>query len=196
MLDDGGESLQLDARIDHDRADADLHGTFELGDRLVVAVQAEAGGVGARGERDGQLAAGGDVDGEAFLGDPAHDLGREERLAGVVDARLHAAARGRVGERFTHFAGAAAHGILVEHVQRSSETGTQLGDADARDLELAVGITRGRGRPHQRREHVRIGRFGEPRGHERAVGGGGHVRNQSCGVGLPSVTSRPAVLEV
>ena len=37
----GGEPLDLDRAVDHDRADADLDGALELGHALVVAVEAE-----------------------------------------------------------------------------------------------------------------------------------------------------------
>ena len=73
----------------------DLDGALELGDALVVAVEAEPRGIGARREGDGELAAGADVDREALLGHPADDLGGQERLAGVVHARLHAVQRPR-----------------------------------------------------------------------------------------------------
>ena len=69
--------LDLDLAVDDDRADAGGDRALELGDRLVVAVEPDAGGVGARGQRDGELAAGAHVDREARLGHPAHDLAPE-----------------------------------------------------------------------------------------------------------------------
>ena len=61
-------------------------GPVDLGDALVVAVQAEPRRVDPGGERDGELAAAAHVDVEAGLGHPAGDLGAQERLAGVVHA--------------------------------------------------------------------------------------------------------------
>ncbi len=50
-----GDPLDLDVAVDDDRADADLDRAGDLGDRLVVAVEADARGVGAAGEGDGEL---------------------------------------------------------------------------------------------------------------------------------------------
>ena len=78
-LDDRGEALELDPAVDHDRADAHLDGALELGDRLVVAVEAEASRVGAGGEGDRELSPGAHVDREALFGDPADHLGATGR---------------------------------------------------------------------------------------------------------------------
>ena len=67
-----------------------------------------------------------DVDGEALVGDPAHDLGAQERLAGVVDARLHAVRLDRRAECGQGAAGVLAHLVLVDDVQRRAELVAQL----------------------------------------------------------------------
>ena len=71
--------------VEHDTPDAGLDGPLDLGDGLVVAVQGDALGGHAGGERGGQLAAGADVEVEPFLVQPPHDGAGEERLAGVED---------------------------------------------------------------------------------------------------------------
>ena len=83
------------------RPTPDLERAAQLGDGLVVAVQADALGRELGLERHGELAAGADVEVEALLGDPAGGRDAEERLAGVVDvgavgnASLNARARRR-----------------------------------------------------------------------------------------------------
>ena len=67
-----------------------------------------------------------DVDGEALVGDPAHDLGAQERLAGVVDARLHAVRLDRRAEGGERAARVRAHLVLVDDVQRRAERVAQL----------------------------------------------------------------------
>jgi hypothetical protein len=163
-------SARARSRVDHDRADADLDGALELGDRLVVAVQAEADGSAPAASATAS-SAGGDVDGEALLGHPAHDLGREERLAGVVDVRgtpRRAAAR----EGVTHLARA---GARRPRRGRTAECRTARAGRTPTPAISSSPSRHARRRPHQRGERVRIGRFGEPRGHERTVGGGGHA---------------------
>ncbi len=79
--------FDLDHAVDHDDADAGRDRPFDFGDRLVVSVETETGGVDAGGERDGKLSAAADVDVEAGLADPAGDLGGQEGLARVVHLR-------------------------------------------------------------------------------------------------------------
>ena len=55
---------------------------------LVVAVEADPLHREARPLRDGELAAGADVEAESLLGDPAGDRRAEERLAGVEDVAV------------------------------------------------------------------------------------------------------------
>ena len=192
-LDDRREALDLDRAVDDDGADAGLDGPLELGDALVVAVEAQSRRVGTRGECHRELARRADVDGESLLGDPADDLGGQERLARVVDPRLHAVEGGRGPERVERAARVLAHLVLVDHVERRSELLAQRGDRHIGDAEDAVvGARRGIG-PDARREGVRVIRHGEPRGGQRAgVRGGGHGWDQSVGASAQGRPDRPS----
>ncbi len=149
-LDDRGEALDLDQAVDDDRAHAGLDGLLELGDALVVAVEPEAGRVGARGEGHGELTAAAHIDREALFGDPAHDLGAEERLAGVVHARLHAVKGRRGAEGVESASRVRAHLVLVHHIQRCAESLAQRGRGYAAELQHAV-VVASRRRPARRR---------------------------------------------
>ncbi len=137
-------------------------------------MEAQQSGIGTRRERDRELSAGTDVDREALLHHPAHDLGREERLPRVVDAGACSVAPGGALERVESRGRMGADLVLVEHIERSAETGREITDGDTRDHELAVARALGRGGPHGLRQIVRVGRDGEPRGHVGAGGRGGH----------------------
>ena len=117
-LHDRGEAVEFDPAVDHDRADADVDGVLEFHDALVVAVEPQPRGVGSRGQRDGELTARADVDREALVGDPADDLGAQERLARVVDARLHAVRLDRRPEGRERAPGVVAH--LVPRRRRTA----------------------------------------------------------------------------
>src|SRR5690606_30268429 len=80
-------TLDFDDTVDDDRTDTHLDGTVDLGEALVVAVQAEPGSVDAGSERDREFPATRDINVETLLGHPPCDLGRQERLACVVDLR-------------------------------------------------------------------------------------------------------------
>ena len=175
---DRRKALELDPAVEHDRADADLHGAVEFGDRLVVAVESQARGFCTGGERDGQLPAAADVDRQALFGDPAHHLGREEGLAGVVHPGLHAPGRGGRAERGERAPGVRAHLVLVEHVERSAERVAQPIGAHPRDAQHAVIVALGGGGPDRRHEVVRVGGDAEPVGNRRS-GGRGHGVDQS-----------------
>ena len=120
--------------VDDDPAHPELDGPLELGDRLVVAVEAdpvhrEAGPLGDR-----ELTAGADVEVQSLLGDPPGDRRTEERLACVVDV----AAREPVAER----PGAGAEVLLVQDVRRGTVLGHQVGQPDSPDLEGTVDLAR------------------------------------------------------
>ena len=83
----GRDALDLDDAVDHDGTDPGSDGTVDLGKTLVVAVEAEPRRLNPCGQGDRHLAATGDVDVEALLGNPAGDLGAQKRLARVVDLR-------------------------------------------------------------------------------------------------------------
>ena len=126
---------------------------------------------------------------EALVGDPAHDLGAQERLARVVDARLHAVRLDRRAERGERAARVLAHLVLVDDVQRRAERVAQLRGRDAGDAQDAVVVAVGGCRPHARGERIRIVRRQEPVRGER--GGGGQLgpivervlRRDCCGRG-------------
>ena len=91
---------------------------------LVVAVEADPGRVEAGPQRDGQLAAGADVEAEPLLGDPAGDRGAEERLAGVEDVVRR--------ERVAEGPGPGPEVGLVEDVRRGAVLGDQVGERHSR----------------------------------------------------------------
>ena len=174
-LHDRAEALDLDQAVDDDRPDADLDRALQLGEGLVVAVEAETGRVGTRRQRDRELAARADVDGQALLGHPAHHLGAEERLAGVVHARLHAVQGRRRAEGLQRATRGLADELLVEDVQRRAESVSQLGRRDAPEPEHAVVVALRRRRPHRRSERVRVVGHVQPGGSGGAgVRVGGH----------------------
>jgi hypothetical protein len=203
-LDDRREPLDLDETVDDDRPDPDLDRALELGDRLVVAVEAETRGIGARRERHGELAAGAHVDREPLFGDPPHHLGAEEGLAGVVDPRLHAVQRRRGAERIERPPRGGAHLVLVQDVQGGSEALTERRGGDAAERQDSRIVAAGRGGPHGGREAVRIGGRLEPGrsdgagvrvgGHGGPIGGGFDavaVRATGCGANAGPAESRP-----
>ena len=89
------QPLELDEVVDHDVADAGVERHPQLGLALGVAVQVDLLGVEARVEREVQLAARGDVAGQALLGEEAQDRRRRERLGGEVDLEVVGALRRR-----------------------------------------------------------------------------------------------------
>ena len=109
---DGVEAVELVVRVEHDVADAGRQGLAQLVLRLGVAVHVGAAGVEAAAQRQRQLAAGGDVAGQALLGEHAVDGGARERLGGEQDVEVVVAGRQRVDEG----AGAAAQVVLHHDV--------------------------------------------------------------------------------
>jgi hypothetical protein len=157
--------LDLDLAVDDDRADAGRHRALDLGDRLVVAVESEPRGFGARGQRDGELAAGAHVDAEARLGDPAHDRRGEERLARVIDRHGRVdGCRGRL-ERGEDPRSARPRVGLVDHVERRAESLGELGDGDAGHDEAAVGVAVRALGPHLRGQGIGVIGHAEPSGY-------------------------------
>jgi hypothetical protein len=157
------DPLDLDLAVDDDHADAHGHGSIDLGDRLVVAMEAEPGRVDPGGERDGEFSPAAHVDVQAGLGDPARDLGGEERLSGVVDPGGRADAGELAIERLAHEGRARTNVRLIDHEERRAETGGEVRDGHAGDLELTGCRARRPVRPEPGCERVRIGRMGEPR---------------------------------
>ena len=94
----------------------------------------DAGGVEARGERDVQLAAGGDVDREPLLGEQLVGGGGREGLAGEEDLAVDAAAL----EGLAVGAGAGAQVVLGVDVGGGAVLFDELDDVAAADLELAL----------------------------------------------------------
>ena len=179
---DRRQTLDLDRAVDDDRADADLDGALELGDRLVVAVEAEGCRSDARRERDLQLAAGAHVDAESFVDHPARDRRGQQRLARVVHLRGRAvvAAAASKAERKAR---------ARERTSSSSITSSgvpyvcgESGRGDAGDPQFSVG-DRGLRRPATRRRGDRSRRRAR-----RAIPGRasrqGKARNTNRGTGL------------
>ena len=129
------EPVELVAAVDHDAADALVAGPGQLGVGLVVAVQDEALGRHARGQRDVQLAAGGDVEVHALLVDEPGHRQAQERLAGVAHA---------VAERGDGLAAPRTQVVLVVDEQRRAELGDQVGGRAPADGQPAVVADAGR----------------------------------------------------
>ncbi len=138
---------------------------------LLLPWKPEPRGIGSCGEGDGELAAGADVDGEPLVGDPAHDLGAQERLAGVVDAGLHAVRLDRGAEGREGAPRVRAHLFFVDDVQRRAVAVAQLRCGDSADVEHAVVVAMSGCRPHALGERVRVIRRQEPVRGERSGGG-------------------------
>ena len=130
---DALDLVDLVHRVDEDAMDAGLEGEADLRVRLIVAVQADAVGVhpGAQGQT--QLSERGGVDTQALGGDKARDVGAQEGLASVegVTAVHSVAIPELLGHRAGPHAGAAAHGLDVEHEGGRAELVGDAGQVDA-----------------------------------------------------------------
>ncbi len=184
-----GDALHLLVAVEDDRADPDLDGAGDLGVGLVVAVEAEHPRVDTAGQGDRELPAGADVDAEVRLGHPRGDLGRQERLAGVVDVRTGADPAERVREGGPHAHGSGLHVALVDHVEGCAELPGEVRGGDPAHGELAV-VRPGRGRgPDARRQRGGVRREPQPRRGKGVLAHG--TRSYRAVRSLPSgVTSR------
>ena len=107
------EPVDLGEGVDDDPADPGVERLGQLGDALVVAVQADPVQVDPGPLHNRELAAGAHVDAQSLLAHPAGDRGAEERLAGVVDVPA--------GERLGEGAGPGPQVGLVQHVRRGTD---------------------------------------------------------------------------
>ena len=115
-----GQAVDLLDRVDDDATHADLDGTAQLGDGLVVAVQADVLGRELGAQCDSELTAGADVEPQTLLDHPARGGDTEERLAGVVDVGVR--------ERVTEGASPGAEVVLVDDVGGGAELSGEVGD--------------------------------------------------------------------
>ena len=109
-------------------------------ERLVGAVQRDPLGRESGAQREPQLAAGADVQRQPLVVQPAHDLGAQERLSGVVHAV--GAAEG-VGEIL---AAAAEVGLVDDH-QRGAVLLGEVADVDAGQAQRAGAVAGRAARP-------------------------------------------------
>ncbi len=117
------DAVELVERVDDDAPHSGLQRGCELGFRLVVAVEDDPGGREADALRDVQLAAGGDVEVQAFLLDEFGHGDAEKRLARVGH---------RVGtEGVAVFAAAEAQLVFAVDVERRAEEVGELLDVAA-----------------------------------------------------------------
>ena len=131
----GGQLTQpgdLGERVDNDPPDTGGQRLAELGDALVVAVQADTVQVHPGPLDHGQLAAGADVDAQPLLAHPAGDRGAQEGLGRVVDVPA--------GEGLGEGPGPRPQVGLVQHVRRRADLFGDLGGRDPGDGEDTVGI--------------------------------------------------------
>ena len=124
----------------HDVRDSGLDGSGQFGDRFVVAVQRDPLGREVGMQRDGQFAAGADVQRQAFLVDPAGDFAAQERLAGIVHV-------GAAAERGRDLAAARPEVVLVDDEQRRAVLLGERRQRDAADADHAVVAANGVARP-------------------------------------------------
>ena len=127
-------ALDLVEGVEDQVADAGAGGEEDLLVGLVVAVHVDAVGVEAGPQRHVQLAAGGDVDREALLGEEPVGGGAGQRLAGEEDLEVVAAAL----EGLAVGAGAGADVVLGVDVGGGAELGRELDHVAAGHLEVAA----------------------------------------------------------
>ena len=181
-----GHELDLGEGVHDDPAEAVVEGAGDLGGGLVVPVQGDPGGLHAAAQGDGQLPARGGVHVEALLAQPAHHLGGQEGLAGVVDGDLGPDPRERLGEGGAELAGARPEGVLGVDVGGSAVALGELRDGDPRDGQHAVLAAAERLGPDDGVEGVEVLGDAEPgRCQGGAPGAGGRV-------GGHAITSSPA----
>ena len=158
----GGDPLDLDQAVEHDDADAHLHGTVDLGHRLVVAVEAESLRRDSGGERDGELSPAAHVDAESGVGDPPRHLGAEERLARVVHLGRGADAGELAVEALAGVLGAGADIRFVHHIERSAELCGEFLRVDAGELQASGCAAQRVRRPHRLGQVVGVPRMLQP----------------------------------
>ena len=157
-----GDPLDLDDAVDDQHPDTGTDSPVDLCERLVVAVEAEAVWRDTGRERDGEFASAADIDVEAGLGDPAGDLGAEERLARVVHLGGGSDAGELSGEGIMGEAGAVADIRLIHRVDGGAELPRNLDRAHSGDLQDAGCRPHRVLRPHRCGERVGIPGHGEP----------------------------------
>ena len=135
----GVERRDLGERVDDHVADAVVERQLELGGGLVVAVKEDVGGRKGGRASGRQLAARGDVEGQALLGHELDHRPARERLAGIDDARL----AGVAGKGRDVGAALVAQRLLVVDEQRRAERVGELDHVAAADLEVTGGVVAG-----------------------------------------------------
>ena len=131
------EPVDVVGVVDDDHADAGGERVADVAVALGVAVQQDVRGIEAGGERDRQLAGGGDVAAEPLLGqDPRHRRARQ-RLGREVHVGLGVAAR-RTPSRYSR--AVVAQALLVDHERGRAELGREVGERAAADGQAALGV--------------------------------------------------------
>ena len=142
--------IDLDHRVQHHVTDAGFNGRGEFVDGFVVAVQCDSLSRKSGVQRDSQLTAAGDVERQTLLGDPASDLGAQERLGCVMHVVSAAEGRG-------HRSAPAAKVVLVDHEQRRSVLLGQSSHGDTGHPDHSVGAAAEVTRPDIRRQGRHLG---------------------------------------
>ncbi len=139
-------AVDLIEGVEDQVADAGAGGKEDLLVALVVAVHVDASGIEAGAQRHVQLAARGDVDREALLGEEPVGGGAGQRLAGEEHFRLGPASlEGRpVG------AGTGAHVVFGVDVGGCAELRRQIDDVATGDLEMTALVDAALSRVHRR----------------------------------------------
>ena len=161
---DGGDTLDLVEGVDDDAAHALVERRADLGDALVVAVQADPLPRHAGPQCDGELTAGADVEVQPLVVDPPGHLGAEERLAGIEDVGPTRETVEHLGIRLLEIPCARTEVILVDDVCRGAELSCQLGDAHSADGQHPVATAADRRRPQRGYESIDVDRGPQPGG--------------------------------
>ncbi len=136
---DALEAVDVVGVVDHDQPHAGGDRVAEVAVGLRVAVQQDAMGVEARGQRDRQLAGGRDVAAEALLGEDA----RHRRAGQRLGREVHVGVGVQRPERLEVLARRVAQAPLVEHQRGRAELGRDVGQRAAADGQAAVVVDAG-----------------------------------------------------
>ena len=189
---DGIEALDFGDRVQDDVPDTDFDRRGQFRDGFVVAVEGNPLRREASVQRDGELAAGGHIEREPFLVDPAGNLAAQEGLGRV--AHVVAAAKGG-----RELAAPGTEVVLVDDEQRGAVLLSELGQRDSGEAGDTGFVANDVVRPHIRRKPQQLvgrlrsrraigvpGLFGVPRAGRVYV----HIRS---GAVTPSIASPLAI---
>src|SRR5665647_3169236 len=151
-----GHPLDLIEGVDDDAADSVSQRSLDLGNALVVAVEADSMAGKTGSDRHGQLTAGADVQPQALLVDPPRHRSAQERLAGVVDVGAAAEIMEALIESLFELLCTRPEVVLVNDVCRCAEVFRDLADVEATDGQSPPVSPMDRTRPQRRDQSVHV----------------------------------------